>query len=337
MKNKIIKLLIFGFLLIPALSAAGRAVSETEEVTLDAGSFKGPLGVTLTGMVYPEKTGVPEGEGYSVRYDFYSAPDVLIPKIISGEVEIAAMPTNLAAKLYNSGVDYRLAAVNVWGVLYLLSTDRDVRGWNDLKGRTVYSIGKGTTPDLLFRYLLEENGLDPQNDLTMDYSYDQVGLSQLMTAGKVTTAVLPEPFVSKVLAGNDTSEIVLDFQEEWGDVRGSDPRYPQSGIVVRGDFADNNPGIVSDFLYRYSRAIQWINRNPGEAAPLVEDMNLGLTAGEAEAAIPRLNLLYADSQAAKEDVEQFLSFLLEFAPKSVGGKLPGPGFYLSGMFMELDE
>ncbi|MFP4382813.1 MAG: ABC transporter substrate-binding protein [Spirochaetia bacterium] len=330
MKNKRIKLLIAVFLLMPLLSAAARAVSETEELTIEAGSFKGPLGVTLTGMLYPGESGVAEGDGYSVVYDFYAAPDVLIPKIISGEVEIAAMPTNLAAKLYNSGVDYRLAAVNVWGVLYVISTDRNVRGWDDLKGTTVYSIGKGTTPDLLFRYLLEENGIDPQNDLTIDYSYDQVGLSQLMTAGKVQTAVLPEPFVSKVLAGNDTSEIILDFQKEWGEVRGSDARYPQSGIVIRGDFADNNPGIVSDFLDRYNRSIQWINRNPKEAAPLVENLNIGLTAGEAEAAIPRLNLLYEDSRAAKEEVEQFLTFLLEFAPKAVGGKLPDAGFYLSG-------
>jgi NitT/TauT family transport system substrate-binding protein len=307
---------------------AAMPVQEQDLLTVKAGSFKGPLGVTMAGLI-DDSSSVTGPQGYQVSYTFYNSPSELVPKIVSGEVDIAALPSNLAAKLYNSGVDYRYAAVNVWGVLYLLSTNTEIRGWDDLAGKTVYSIGKGTTPDLLFRYLLEEHGIDPESEITIDYTHDQIGLSQLMTAGKVETAVLPEPFVSKVLSGNEKSTIVLDFQKEWGDVRDTRPQYPQSGVVVRGEFADNNPKALADFLMRYEESIKWVNDEVKDAALVVEKMNIGLKAEEAEAAIPRSNLSFAEADAVQKEVEDFLSFLLKFAPKSVGGKIPDDGFYLA--------
>ncbi|WP_455382109.1 ABC transporter substrate-binding protein, partial [Salinispira pacifica] len=173
-------------------SPAGQrpAVAEKSPVTLRVATLRGPTGM---GMIRLLDGPAQIEEGVSASYEVVGTPELMVSRILSGEVDVASLPLNLAAKLYNSGVDYRLAAVNVLGVLYLVSDGEEVSSLDDLAGKTVYLTGKGANPDILFRYILTENGLKPDKDVMLNFNYDQVELSSMMIAGRVKLALLPEP------------------------------------------------------------------------------------------------------------------------------------------------
>ncbi|MBS4020841.1 MAG: ABC transporter substrate-binding protein [Dethiobacter sp.] len=272
-----------------------------------------------------EKTGF--GPKVQFEYDIAQTPDVLTARILSQEVDLAALPINLAAKLYNKGVDYQLVAVNTWGNMYLLNLGSDINSWADLKGKTIHSIGMGATPDIVFRSLLNANGLEADKDVFLNYSLEQVELANAMAAEKIELAVLPEPFVTMVISKNSGIVIVMDLQEEWYKAKGSEIPIAQGGMVVKKEFAQKHPEVVKEFLQQYAASIEWVNHNLLEASILVEKYGLGMSAKIAEKAIPRSNIRFSSAGDARKAVESYLQVLLDFAPESVGGKLPDAGFY----------
>ena len=255
------------------------------------------------------------------------APDILVSKLLSGEFDISALPTNLAATLYNKDAGYQLLAMNTWGVLYVVSTDTSITSWDDLKGRTINTFGLGATPDVVFRYLLSENNIDPDKDVTIDYSIPQIEIANAMIAGKVDTALLPEPLVTMVTTKNSDLKIVMDLQSEWKKIHGEDIPMAQGSLVVKKEFAEKNPEIVAAFLNLYEESISWVNTSLEQAGVLVEKHNIGMPAKIAEKAIPRSNIRFMTAMDARQSVESYLEVLFNFSPQTVGGKIPDEGFY----------
>ena len=292
-------------------------------VTLKIASLKGP---TSIGMLKLQKENPSLGNNVSSSYEIVPSPDIMVAKILSNEVQIAALPTNVAAKLYNKGSGYRIAAITGYGVLYLLQQTSDIKTWDDLKGKKINVISKGSTPDVALRYLLEKNGLNALSDLTLDYTLEQVELSQLMIAGKADLALLPEPFVTMITKNNPKVTIAFDIEQQWKKAGNGDP-MPMSCVVVNGDFADKNREIVDEFLKQYQQSTIWATGNIKDASLLVEEFKIGMDAATAEEAIPRCNIYFTTLDDSKEIIKNYINTILGFSPEDVGGKMPDENFY----------
>jgi len=290
---------------------------------INIASLKGP---TSIGMIKMHEERPSLGENITANYEIVASPDIMISKLLSKEVDIATLPTNVAAKLYNKGINYKLAAIVGENVLYVLSQGNKINSWQNLKDKKINVISKGSTPDVVFRYLLEKNNIDPVTDVELDYTVEQIELSQLMISGKAEIAILPEPFVTMVLDKNKNVKLALDFGKEWA-IAKDGQALPMSCLIINADLAKSNPEAITVFLKKYKESIQWANSNISDAAKLVEKFKIGMDAATAQEAIPRCNIKYTDSSQAKDLVNDYLKTLLDFSPEDVGGKIPNEEFY----------
>ncbi len=314
------------------LQLAARGMQEVEEsetvepITVQAASLKGPSGFGMI-KLFEDKPDL--GPNADSEFKVLPSPKAMIARVAGGEVDFAVLPANMAAKMYTAGPGYKLGGVVGMGVLHVLSRDPAVQSWEDLAGKEVYSIGKGATPDYLFRYLLTQQGLDPDEDLDLNFSVSSgPQLAQLLISGKIDTAVLPEPFVTMVSAKTEQVRRVLNFQTTWQELRGSDSTYPITVVVVKPQLVEARPELVERFLSAYAESIEWVNGNPAAAAELIGKYEV-MPAALAKPAIPNCNLRVLHSAEARLVMEEYLEVLLDFNPASVGGQLPDDGFYLS--------
>jgi NitT/TauT family transport system substrate-binding protein len=211
-------------------------------------------------------------------------------------------------------------------MLSLLSSDPAVVSIGDLKGKTVEVAGQGATPDYVFRKILINRGLNPERDLKLSYSLAYPEIAQSLIAGRISLALLPEPFATMARSGRPGVKAVSDIQKEWT-LAGGEKDYPMTVLVVDGNFAASFPGAVKAVLDAVRDSIAWTVANPAEAGRLVEKHGLGLKAPVAAAAIPRSNYVYISAAEARPSMEALFRVFLEFAPQSIGGRLPADDFY----------
>jgi NitT/TauT family transport system substrate-binding protein len=238
------------------------------------------------------------------------------------------LPANIAAKIASSGKKVQIAAVTGTGMLSLLSSDSSVRSIEDLAGKKVEVAGQGATPDYVFRKILLSKGLKPGADLTLGYSLAYPEIAQSLIAGRITLALLPEPFATMARSGNPAITVISDIQNEWATAIGSkSSSFPMTVFVVDAVFAAENPGLVSLVLKELKDSEEWVSTNPKEAGVLVEKHEFGLKAAVAEAAIPRSHYIFIPALQARKSLEALYTAFLEFAPDSIGGALPADDFY----------
>ncbi len=326
-KNLVVWIILTMFIL--SVAGCSSVKKDAEKAAPEAVNFKVAVlrGPTAVGMIKMMDSQPSMGENVKAEYVIEQTPDTLSAKLLTGEIEIATIPTNMAAKLYNKGVAYQLAAMNTWGVMYVLTNGVAVNSWADLKGQQIDNSSQGSAADVVFRYLLNKNGINPDKDVTIKYIASPVEQAQLAIAGKSKITVLPEPWVSTVLGQNKDMKLALDFQTEWTRINGADVPFAQTCLVIKADFAAKNPEIMAKFLQEYANSMDWVNKNPAEAGELVKKQDIGIPADVAAAAIPRCNLRYMSALDAKPSVEKYLQVLLDFSPDSIGGKLPDAKFY----------
>lgn len=329
MRRRVRLMTLVLMVLATAVHAAGRAeepVSSEEsaprEVRVEV--LRGPTGM---GMIRLMDERPVLADGANVEYAVSGAPDNVVSKVLSGEVDIAALPSNVAAKLYNDGVPYRLAVLNTLGVVYVVSNDPEVETFDDLAGRQIENSARGANPDVIFRYLLSEHGIDPEADVELRY-HNHTELAQLLIAGRAEVAVLPEPFVTRVVNASDTARVVLDLQEVWREIKGEEAFIGMGSLVVSDELVEERPDFVRSFLDEYRASVEWVNRNPDEAGVLIEENELGFTAESAAEAIPRANITYVEAAQARGPLEEYFSVLLDYDEESLGGRLPDEDFYL---------
>lgn len=261
-------------------------------------------------------------------YDFevFRTPDLAAAKLITGETDIAGLPTNMASILYNRGVEIQIAAIIGWGVLYVVGTDPLVEKWTDLKGKEIFVPGKAAVSDILFRYFLSRSGLDPERDVKIMYLASPVEASHLAAAGRISLAVLPEPWVTELLGKNPAFKVALDFQETWQRLEEREFFYPQTCIAVRKSFAQERPEALKRFLEDLEESILWLRNNPHAGGRLAEE-RIQISYSSVVKGLGRTNLQYTGAREAKEEIHLFLQRLFEYAPQAIGGKMPDEGFY----------
>lgn len=287
--------------------------------------LKGPTALGLLPLIDEPKL----EDGTDLAIEILAAPDVLVGRMATGELDFAAVPTNLAAKLFNKGQDYRLIAMNTWGSMYIVGSDPTATSLEALKGKTLYSTGKGTTPDILLNFLLAKQGLDSTKDLAVDATLPPVELAQMAAAGKVELALLPEPFVTMVMGKNPDMKILMDVKTLYQEALGNPQTdIAQTCLVVKGALLTERPEAVRGFMKAYESALGDVNAKPADAGVLAEKHQLIQSAALAEKAIPRSGIRYQSAKDAKAAITAFLTVLLENAPEDIGGKLPDEGFYV---------
>ncbi len=305
----------------PASSAASQPA---EKATIRLATLKGPTGLGMLKLM-SDNDAKTSAENY--EFTLVGSPDEIVSKISTGEIDVAAVPTNLAATLYNkTNGEVQLAAINTLGVLSLLTDDGTIKNVKDLRGKTVYASGQGSIPEYALNYIFKQNGLEVGKDVKVEYMSEHTELATNMIAGKVTTAVLPEPFVTQVLGKSKTLKIALNITDEWNKVAGDKSVLTMGALIVRKDFVEKNKAAFDAFLDEYKASAAYTNSSVDQAAALSEKYGI-MPEAVAKKAIPNCNIVYIDGSEMKSKIPDFLKILFEANPKSVGGKLPGDDFY----------
>ncbi len=310
--------------------------SKTESVAptsydVNIAALAGPTGMGMAFMLNSDDT------INNYNYTIAASPDEVTSKLLTGTYDIAALPTNVAATLYNgSQGKIKLLALNTLGVLYILEKGDSIKNIKDLKGKTVYVSGQGSTPEYVLRYLLEENGLNPNKDVKLDFTYTaHADLVAYAASGKADVVVLPEPTVTALLAQNSDMRVAIDLNEAWADVVADDDDDEDSIIsmgcvAVRTEFAQKNPEAVKNFLKDYEASVNKVNSDYAAASEKIAELGIVAKSAVALKALPRCNIVFVSGRKMESQIEDFYELLFEANPKSIGGKLPDDEFYYIG-------
>ena len=298
-----------------------------ETAALRIGSLKGP---TTMGMVsLMDKAAKGEAEG-SYEFTMVTAADELVGKMVSGNLDIALVPANMASILYQkTGQGIEVLNINTLGVLYVVAGDDSLKTIPDLKGKTVYMTGKGTTPDYVFRHLLSANGLG-DGDVTVEYKSEAAEVAAILKEQPDAIGLLPQPFVTAAMAQNENLKMVMDLTEQWDNLQAADGGRLVTGVTVcRKEVLEDGAmaEAVKIFMKEHKESAEFANNNAEETARLVAEAGIIEKAPVAQKAIPYCSIVCIDGEEMKGMLSGYLNVLAGQDASSVGGKLPDDGFY----------
>ena len=305
------------FLVFLLFCSVGCSAEETPD-SIQIFAMKGPTGMGMAKMISDAS------QDNTALYSFHiaSSPDEIAAEVIKGAYDIAAVPANLAAVLYQKTEGQLvIGAVNTLGVLYVLENGNTIQSVNDLNGKTIYATGQASTPEYVLNYILAANNIDCK----VTYLAEHSELATQMSAGSVLLGMLPVPNVTTVLAGNKDVRIALNLTEEWGKAaqkNGDNSALYQGCIVIRREFAEQYPDTVKKFLSDYEASVKFVNENTDDAAAMMETAGIIPKAAVAKKAIPDANIVFISGEDMKNGLSGFFEVLYKFNPSSVGGKLP---------------
>lgn len=314
--------------LVSAAAAAAMALGMTagaEETAVRVGSLKGPTSMGIVSMAQKAENGET-----NIPYEFtmVTAADELLAKVISGDVDIAMVPANVASVLYNKtegGVS--VIDVNTLGVLYVVECGESIQSISDLAGKTIYLTGKGTSPDYVLQYLLAENGLTTE-DVKLEYKSEATEVVSVLAQDETAIGLLPQPFVTVAGMQNENLRVALDLTEEWDKVQGEGGSSLLTGVTItRNDFLADHEDAVQDFLAEHEESAAFTNENPEEASELIATQGIIEKAPVAQKAIPFCNITCVTGEEMKTAVEGYLQVLYDLDASAVGGALPAEDFY----------
>lgn len=300
------------------LSLAGFAVAEE---AINVYALKGPTGIGLV-KVMNDNDGT-----YNIT--LAGAPDEVTAAVINGDANIAAVPTNLAATLYNKTQGkVQLVALNTLGVLHIVTSDPAIQSLSDLEGKTLWATGQGSTPEYVLNYILEANGL--ADKVEVQYLAEHAELATQAASGMVDVALLPEPHVTSVLNQNKDFRIALDVTELFNQAaagKGENAVLSMGCVIVNKEWAENNADKLAAFMDAYAASVEFVNTNVDEASKMVEAQGIIPKAAVAKKAIPNCHIVFVTGEEMKTQIAPFFQVLYNANPKSVGGALPVDDFY----------
>lgn len=313
------KLVSILLVLVMALSLASCTQKPHD---INVATLAGPTGVGMVKLMDDQKNGKAQN-----NYNFSICSDPateVVPGIVNGNFQIASVPVNLAATLYNKTQgNIVILAVNTAGVLYILENGSEINSLSDLSGKTVYATGQGSTPEYILNYLLEKNGLTDKVKVEYVASHDE--LATQVATGKVSIAMLPEPKVTAATMQNKELRVAINLTKEFEAV--TNLTLIQGCVIARKDFCEQNPEAVKKFLEEYKASIDFVSANLEETATLCETYSIIPKAAIAKKAIPNCNIVFITGEDMKASVSANLQIFFDADPKSVGGKMPADDFY----------
>lgn len=274
-------------------------------------SLRGPSSVAMLQLI----DSLANEDAASIEVKIFDEPLLVRKMMLEGKADFALLPTTMAALSYNRGIDYRLAAVPLWGTLYLCGTHIPA----SLNGERVFLMAKGMTPDVMFRHMLVTQGLRPEMDVTLDYRFPtHIDLANAAIADLTPLCVLSEPYLSLALKRNPRLQIIAPLSDG----------TPETAFLVRGTFAEGSPEIVRSIVEAYRRSGEWVKANPEQAAQLAVDYGILPDAEAALSSIPRSNIDVVPAGEAREALDSYLKLFFDMDPRIIGDKMPDEKFYL---------
>lgn len=321
--TKFITLLCASLLILATVYSCDLFKTADESETINVTVLSGTTGFGAAKLISDSKDGdTAQSYSFTVETD----PSLARDGLINGSVDIAALPTNVAATLYNkTGGKVKIAAVNTLGVLYLVTNGEEVATLADITGKTVYC--PANNPAYLFEAICRANGLEKDVDYTLQTVNDPKEIPPLLIKGEATVAVLPEPLVTAAKSKLPTLETALDLTDEWERVYGENT-IMQGCIAVRAEWAEAHPEELEKFLEEYKASVEFTNADPKTASELIVAAGIAESAPVAERAIPRCNIVYIDGDDMAIALDVFFEKLYSISPAAIGGKLPDSGIYI---------
>ena len=300
--------------------------TETADGTLvRVASLKGPTSLGLLFLMDKADKGETTN-----TYEFQMAvgADEILPQMVKGDLDIALVPANVASVLYHKtqgGVE--VIDINTLGVLYMVSGEDSLTNFTDLKGKTIYLTGKGTTPDYVLQYLLTANGMSV-DDVTLEYKSEATEVASVLAEDPTAIGLLPQPFVTAACMQNDALKVIFDLNEEWNKVQGENGSSMVTGVtVVRKEFLEENEAAVKSFMEDHKASAEAINADPATGAVLAVEAQIVAKEPVAQKAIPGCNITYIDKDEMKQALSGYLDVLFHQDSLSIGGGLPESDFY----------
>ncbi|HOK25105.1 MAG TPA: ABC transporter substrate-binding protein [Bacteroidales bacterium] len=314
-------ILLFSLVLFLLCECRSNVTRKDSSGVYTIATLKGPSSMGMIKLIDSLNSGGP----YNVKATILDEPMQVRKMMIDKTADFAILPTTMAAIIYNKGFGYKLVAVPVWGTLYLVGSDSTVKRWDDLRGRRVHVMARGMTPDELFRYLLRKNGIDPEKEITLDYSFPtHVDLANAVGAGRTELAVLSEPLASMVMKRNGSVRRIFSLNEEWAKFEGIP--IAETAFMAKEEMLKNNRDITEKLLSSYEASTNWVNLYPDSAATLIVKYGILPDYESAFNAIPLSNLKFARAKDVKKEVNEYLSVFYRMNPDIVGGKVPDENF-----------
>ncbi len=319
-KRILVSMLVLTILIAGVFTACATEPEELLTAPIKIASLNGPTGIGMVQLME-------EPDKYQVT--MYQSPDEVVGKIISGEVDIAAVPSNLAAVLYNKlEGDIILIGVNTLGVLYIVENGDAVTDISDLKGKTIVASGKGGTPEFILNQLLVNAGLDPQKDLTVNWLLNHTDVASTLMAKEGTIAMLPQPFTTIVTEKNPKVRIAVDMNAQWK--TSQETELPMGVLIAKKSFVEMREADLTIFLKDYTASVDFVNADIEGAAELVSQYGIIPDVLIAKKAIPQCNIVFISAQDGKADLIDFYQIISAMDPKSIGGTMPDENFYYKG-------
>lgn len=324
------------------LAACGGKEGETpaeESVNVRVAALKGPTAMGMVKLMSDyapveealedKENVVTAGGGNTYEFTLAASADEVSPKLMQGELDIACVPANLASVLYNrTDGGIVTLAVNTLGVLYIVENGNSVQSMADLAGRTIVASGKGSTPEYALRYLLTENGIDPDTGVTINWKSEHSECVASLASGAATIAMLPQPFVTSALSQVEGLRVALDMNEEWQKVAGS--KLVTGVLVVRKDAVEADADHFTAFMDAYQASVDAANTDLEGTAALCEEYGIVAKAALAQKALPQCNIVFETGDQMKNDLTTYYQVLFDADPTSVGGSMPADNFYYAG-------
>lgn len=309
----------------PATTAATASATPAERTTVRIASLKGPTTMGLVKLMSDATAGT-TAEDYKVT--MYSTPDQVVPLVAQGSVDVALLPSNLAAVLYaKTKGAVQVAAVNTLGVLDVVENGTAVHGLADLRGKTVVTSGKGASPEYVLNYLLRQDGLVPGTDVKVDYRSEPTEVAAVLAATPGAVGMLPQPFATVLTSSHPSIRTVVQLSDEWNKVTSGTSQLVTGVLVVRKAFATEHAAALKQFLDDYKLSTTFTNEHPDQAAPLIVQAGIVPSAAVAVAAIPASHVVDLEGVDLRNALSGYLKVLFDADPASVGGALPGDDFY----------
>lgn len=300
-------------------SAAVEPESVVEPADMNVASLKGPTTMGMVKLMQDSENGLAHN---NYTFSMAGAPDEIVPQLVKGEVDIALVPANLAAVLYKKTEgNIQVSAVNTLGVLYVLENGDSIQSVADLEGKTIYSPGKGATPEYVLRYVLEQNNVN----CNIEFLSEATEAAAKFESEENCIVMLPQPYATAVGVQNENVRVALDMTEEWNKV--SENPMVTGVVVARKDFIEANPAAFEVFMNEYAASTEWVNANPDEAAALIVSYGIVPKEPIAKKALPACNITCITGSEMKDAMVGYLTVLFNAEPKSVGGAMPADDFY----------
>ena len=313
----------------PETSAPAETTAQpTQEAagTVRFAVLNGPTGVGAAKLMADSEAGATSN---TYEVEVFTANDQVAAGLTNGEIDIAAVASNVAANLYNkTDGGIQMLAVSGLGVLYILENGESVHTMADLAGRTLYATGQGANPEYVLNYLLTENGVDPADVDIQWVTADEI--TTLMVSGGAELCMLPVPAATAVQLKNANVREALDLSAEWDNLQNGS-HLTMTTIVARTDFIQENPQAVENFLADYQASVDYVNGDPAAAAELVAGYGITANAQIAEAAIPKCALVFITGPSSmRSAIQGYYEVLYQANPDSIGGGIPDDAFYYQG-------